>query len=422
MLFESAVGCGPRPAAKQESAHARGLRSARPLVAVHARDLPDPLGGSSPGLGRGAEGLTLVWMRELGEPTLLLAELGEEWSEPVVVTASPRLVVNWADVPAVGETRSGRAVVAWPEHHGNDPAAGYGLRVAAATEDGRFSAEQQWSPDGVSEGPESGFAGFVDTEEGLRLVWLDGRELGGHGGHGGHDGLAGAGGTMQLRTALLDDEGQQVGPSEVLDPRTCECCKLGVSAFAGQAFVAYRDRSEAEVRDVFVAGPGLAPRQVAADGWTLRGCPVNGPAVAATPSQAWVGWYTGADDRSSTWIAASTNLREGFGPAIRFDLGLPGGRVDLLGLEDGGVLVSWLELDPANPGLAALLTRRVRADGGLGEPWFVAELGAARDWGFPRVALHGPEHAEEVVWIWTDPSGADGRPRLQAVSAPLPPA
>ncbi|MFO7563508.1 MAG: hypothetical protein R6X02_12755 [Enhygromyxa sp.] len=398
-----------------------GLRSAPPLPGVRSLELADPI-GSSPGLSVDAEGIWLAWMSDVGQPTLKLASLaagegegegegvGEEWSEAQVVTANPRLLINWADVPAIGHTPSGRAVVAWPEYHTDDSGTGYGLRLAAALEDGSFGPA--WSPDEVRRGPESGFAGFVSSSAGLRLFWLDGRELHGPGHHDRHD--HGGRGAMQLRSLLIDAEGQQQGPSVILDERTCECCKLGVGLLGEQAFAAYRDRSEAEVRDIFVAGPGLSPTRVAADGWTIAGCPVNGPAVASG-ARAHVAWFTGAGDRSATWIAGADSLA-GFEAPIRFDLGLPGGRVDLLALPDGGVLISWLELDPANPGLAALLTRRLGPDGQLGPAYAVAELGAARDWGFPRAALHG----DEILWIYTDPTAADGRPRLQARVGRLP--
>lgn len=404
-------------AARSDAARAEqgpGLRSAAPLADIRPLALPDPVGGSAPSLSVGAEGIQLAWMRDMGQPTLQLATLlatddaEAEWSEIQVVTTSPRLVINWADVPIVGETASGRTVVAWPEFHTDDPSTGYGLRLAAALDDGSFGPA--WSPDDVRRGAESGYPSFVATAAGLRLFWLDGRELGRPGQHD-H-----AHGTMKLRTLLIDDDGQQHGPSVIVDERTCECCKLGVGLLDGLAFAAYRDRSDAEVRDIFVAGPELAPNRVAADGWTIAGCPVNGPAVAVAGARAHVAWFTGANDRSAMWIASGDALTR-FAAPVRFDLGLPGGRVDLLALPDGDVLISWLELDPANPGLAALLTRRLAADGRLGPTFAVVELGAARDWGFPRAALRG----DEVVWVYTDPTAADGRPRLQARIGALPP-
>ena len=116
------------------------------------------------------------------------------------------------------------------------------------------------------------------------------------------------------------------------------------------------------------------------------------------------------------WVASAVSLGE-FGTPTRFDLGLPAGRVDLLPLNGGAILISWVELDPDQPGIAALLTRRVGPTGELGECFPVAEFGAGRDWGFPVAALRG----DEVMWVYTDPTGSDGELRLRAKVAPLPP-
>lgn len=381
--------------------------SIAPLPGLTSFELPAAArSGSAPGLLVGADELHLAFMRSDAEPSLEHATLSlheREWSETQRITSGPRVLVSWADVPAIGHTASGRTVVSWPEYHGDDPAAGYAPRVAAQLDDGSFGPA--WSPDDVRRGPESGFVAFVSGPSGLHMFWLDGRELG--------DGHGHAGGGMQLRSVAIDDEGVQAGPSSVVDDRTCECCKLGVGLLAGQPLAAYRDRSETEVRDIYVAGPTIAPTLVARDGWTIAGCPVNGPAVASSGDRAWVAWFTGAQDRSAMYLASASSPAA-WGPAQPFDLGLPSGRVDLIATPDGGALVSWVELDAAQPGRAKLLARRIRADGELGAPHAVAEFGASRDWGFPRAALL----VDEVVWIYSDPTGE--YPRLRAWLAPLP--
>ncbi|NJK32893.1 MAG: hypothetical protein HC927_11075 [Deltaproteobacteria bacterium] len=133
---------------------------------------------------------------------------------------------------------------------------------------------------------------------------------------------------------------------------------------------------------------------------------MNGPAVASAGDRAFVAWFTGAQDRSAMYLASTGSLAK-WGPATRFDLGLPGGRVDAIATPDGGVLVTWAELNPDDPGYAKLLTRRFAADGRMGEAFVVAEFGAARDWGFPRTALLG----DEVLWVYTDPAGVGTRLR-----------
>jgi hypothetical protein len=373
--------------------------------------------GSAPGLFVGTDELHLAFMRSDGEPslehtTLPLLGAGDgdlgEWSETQRITSGPRLVVHWADVPAIGETTTGRTVVAWPEYHGDDPGAGHAPRVAAQLDDGSFGPA--WSPDDVRRGPESGFVAFVSTPDALHMFWLDSREMGGGHGHG-------HGGTMQLRHLTIDPDGAQAGPSRVVDDRTCECCKLAVAQLDGQPLAVYRDRSEAEIRDIYVAGPTLAPTLVAQDGWKIAGCPVNGPAVASSGDRMHVAWITGAQDRSAMYLASASSAPQAFGPAQPFDLGLPAGRVDLIAAPDGGAVVSWVELDAEQPGRAKLLTRRLRADGSLGDAHSIAELGAAPDWGFPRAAWLGGS-GSEIVWVYTDPTG--GHPRLAAWRAPPP--
>jgi hypothetical protein len=411
------------PQPTSEPISSSSLRSAAqptsiaPLPGLVSFELPEgAASGSAPGLLVGADELHLAFMRSDAEPSLEHSTLPlrdgsqrefSQWSETQRITSGPRVLVNWADVPAIGETASGRTVVSWPEYHGDDPAAGYAPRVAAQLDDGSFGPA--WSPDDVRRGPESGFVAFASGPSGLHMFWLDGRELGGGHGHG----HGGGGGNMQLRSVAIDDDGLQAGASSIVDDRTCECCKLGVGLLGGQPLAAYRDRSETEVRDIYVAGPTLAPTLVARDGWTITGCPVNGPAVASSPERIYVAWFTVAQDRSAM-LLASASAPSAWSPAKPFDLGLPGGRVDLIATPDGGALVSWVELDAEQPGRAKLLARTVRADGELGAAHAVAEFGASRDWGFPRAALLG----DEVVWIYSDPTGE--YPRLRAWLAPLP--
>ena len=73
--------------------------------------------------------------------------------------------------------------------------------------------------------------------------------------------------------------------------------------------LAYRDRGEAEERDIAVVrlrdGVWSAPATVHADGWKIDACPVNGPAIAAQGSEVLVGWYTEAGGVPSVRIARS---------------------------------------------------------------------------------------------------------------------
>ena len=84
----------------------------------------------------------------------------------------------------------------------------------------------------------------------------------------------------------------------------------------GTPVAVYRDRSSKEIRDigavVFNAkGNASAPKRVHADNWTMPGCPVNGPALAARGERFLVAWPTMA--------AGPMAVRAALGDGSRFD-------------------------------------------------------------------------------------------------------
>lgn len=62
-----------------------------------------------------------------------------------------------------------------------------------------------------------------------------------------------------------------------------------------------------EIRDISVIrlkdGKWSQPRWVAQDGWRINGCPVNGPAVAASDRHVAVAWFTGAANTQQVKLA-----------------------------------------------------------------------------------------------------------------------
>jgi hypothetical protein len=233
------------------------------------------------------------------------------------------------------------------------------------------------------------------ADDRLAVFWLDGRASKGH-----------AGGQMQLRAAEVDGQGR-VSARRLVDDRVCDCCQTAAATTAAGPVVVYRDRSDAEVRDIAVAGPGPdARRVVAADGWEIAGCPVNGPAVSASDAGLVVAWYSAAQDRAAVRVAFAS--ADGpFGPPVVVDLGpgLPMGRVDVEWLDEAHALATWLETTDAARGEATWMARRISRDGTVAPPWRVATTSADNAAGFPRFARAG----EHLIWTWTD---ADGRVHL----------
>jgi len=248
---------------------------------------------------------------------------------------------------------------------------------------------------------EHGFVSMVPWRGGAALVWLDGGAMQESGtADGGHS----SGGAMSVRfTTLLPDA--TLGAEVLLDGRTCECCGTALAATGDGLVAAYRDRSETEIRDIAVVRGGgetwTEPALVAAQGWEIPGCPVNGPQLSASGADVAAAWYTGAGGEPQVYVAFSTDGGASFGAASRVDEGAPLGRVDIERLDDGSAIVTWLEAAGGDP---RILARRVRTDGSLDAPLLVARTSGERASGFPRMVRVGGE----VVFAWTSPGDAGG--------------
>lgn len=144
----------------------------------------------------------------------------------------------------------------------------------------------------------------------------------------------------------------------------------------------------------FAGGAWSEPQTLARDGWELNGCPVNGPAIAASGPRVAVAWFTAAGGTSRVKLAFSPDSGASFGAPVVVDDGRPLGRVDVAVVGEQAV-VSWLE---ETEGGAALRVRSVGPEGERGPTLTVAESSAARSSGFPRmVASQG-----ELVLAWRD--------------------
>jgi hypothetical protein len=362
------------------------------------REIPSPAGAGAlgPNLAHTDHGVFLSWLEPEVVPNeeprhaLRVARLepGSEasWSPATTVTSGGAFFANWADFPAVTELRGG-LLAHWLERIGEDDYA-YGVRLARSLDHGAT-----WQPLGFlhdDQTPaEHGFVSFVplrDGAGGAQAFWLDGREMAG-------------GGPMTLRTVRVPadaggfasalEELAAAPASTVLDARVCECCQTDAALAAAGPVVVYRDRSDDEVRDIFIVratGAGWSePRRVAEDDWRIPGCPVNGPAVAASEQHVVVAWFTGAGDQPAVKVVSSTDGGASFGEALVLDAEAPLGRVDVA-IAGETSWVSWLARSPEG---AAVRLAAVDFTGGgtpalLGPPATLAATGGARSSGFPR--------------------------------------
>ncbi len=357
----------------------------------------------------------LTWLERSGSEKFALrfaVRDGKEWSSPSTIVESDRFFVNWADFPSLVELPDGTWIVHWLEKVATSTYA-YHVKLAISRDQGATWSEPI-VPHRDDSPLEHGFVSMVPWGDGAALVWLDGREMTSA------DGRAGEGeeldsGEMGVRATTISAAGA-LGADELLDRRACECCQTALASTARGLVAAYRDRSEAEVRDIAVVrlvdGRWSEPTHVAIDNWVFPGCPVNGPQLSADGDRLVIAWFTAAEQIPAVYVAFSEDAGESFGTPVRIDDGDALGRVDVELLSDGSALVTWLERTPK---AAEDRARRVLMDGELGggDAWLVAQTSEARSSGFPRMVRSG----DEIVFAWTLP-GDEGGVRVAAAAAP----
>jgi hypothetical protein len=217
-------------------------------------------------------------------------------------------------------------------------------------------------------------------------------------------------GNMTLRSAVLDSTGA-VQQRHQIDGRTCECCATSLVRVGDEALVAYRDRSEDEVRDISIARfddtTWSEPTRLHADGWQIEGCPVNGPALAARGEQVVAAWFTAAGGTPRVKAVLSTDGGHRFTEPVVVAEGQTKGRVDAVLLDDGTAVVSWLG-SAGNRGQVQV--RSVRADSTLSPPVTFATLpSASRSVGFPKMVRSGPH----LYGAWVAPDSTTSPSQVQ---------
>lgn len=353
--------------------------------------------------------LLLSWIEtgNGGAHALMFAAFdGTVWSAPREIARGEDWFVNWADTPHLAATADGALWAHWLRQSARATYA-YDVVLSRSADGGNtWSAPIKVNDDGTP--TEHGFVSlWPQSRESIGIAWLDGRNTadGGHGGHEAH------GGAMTLRVANLDAGLNKAAESE-LDPRTCDCCQTDAAMTSRGPLLVYRDRDGDEIRDIVTArlddGAWTLPRKVHDDRWKMPACPVNGPAVAAKGTQAWVAWYTAAGDLPKVRVARSQDSGDSFSAPVDLDSGLAvQGRVGVAADGDA-VWVSWSREDTDGQSLWL-----ARYDAGLGKELQrirVATLqGRGRATGFAQlVAREGAAYL-----VWTDI--VDGKPALHGV-------
>ena len=366
------------------------------LVAVHSLPTIALTNSAEPNLASTPNGTVVMsWLEPAANGVALrFSTLDErEWTAARTVTTGTDWFVNWADFPSVVPISEAHWAAHWlVKREGN--AYAYDVAVASSTDAG-----QSWSrpitPHRDDTATEHGFVSLFPARGGVGLLWLDGRNMAQE--QADNASIADSG--MTLRSAVLDNS-FALREEWVVDGLVCDCCQTDVSTTSQGAVAVYRNRSETEIRDIFVTrlvnGAWTPGKPVASDGWEIAGCPVNGPAIASREQNVAVAWFTAANDRPTVRFARSTDGALSFANAIDIDSEQPLGRVDVELLDSGHSLVSWLQ--ETVDGGAIVSLAGVSPDGNVGPAMKVAETRASRRSGFPQMVVSG----DSIIVAWTD--------------------
>jgi hypothetical protein len=399
LLASAVIVAGCTPSAERTSSAPTMASSLR--VDSLAAPPVEP-GAAEPFLSRTPDGRVLLsWLQRMPDSTtsLRLAILSTDgrWSEAREITRRSDLFVNWADFPSVVALADGRLLAHWLQRNGGGRYA-YDVRLSQSVDSGRT-----WTPSVIPHEAgvqaEHGFVTLLPrTDSTADLVFLNGQAAPAT--HAAGDHAEEHGPPMRLGAARWDAQGRVV-PAGIIDARVCDCCQTAAAVTSHGPIVLYRDRSDANVRDIGVVrsvnGAWTSPAPLHRDGWVIDGCPVNGPAVSAAGERVAAVWFTGARDSAKVQLVFSDDAGATFGSPVRIDAGAPAGRVDTELLANGDAVVTWLERSDSSA--ASVRARRVRRDGVALPSIAVATTLGSRPSGFPRMVRDG----DGVVVAWTEP-------------------
>ena len=305
------------------------------------------------------------------------ARLGGEFPPRVALTsaakgAEPEIVVLWVARGATPEIKSARS------HDG-----GVSFDRPTTLQSPGAPGDRGW-PALAIDGAGAAHAIWLD-HRGLALRSSGGQVHGDRQGSAGHDTREAAAGS-----ALYYASAGGAGGERSIAGSVCYCCKTALASGPGGAlFAAWRHVYPGNVRDIAMAvtrdgGKSFSPPgRVSADGWSIDGCPDDGPAIAVdgggTVHIVWPTVIPGRNPEKALFYASS---RDGvhFTPRLRIPtLGSPNpSHPQIAASPDGRVVVAW---DESVSGTRVAAMRDVEIGSGgnpeFGEVLTIAPAGTA---------------------------------------------
>jgi hypothetical protein len=364
---------------------------------LHTLEVPAVPGSQSPNLAVRDGIVVLSWLEKAGDShRLRFSSLdGNRWTEPREVASGGNWFVNWADFPSVVPIDGSLWAAHWLVQQ---PAGGYAYDVHFTVSlDGGATWADPVLPHNDGTPTEHGFVTLYPQGDGVGLIWLDGRNTVNVAHDETHHGGSVDNG-MTLRSAVYADDLAMRGSAQV-DGLVCDCCQTDVAMTDKGAVAVYRNRTEAETRDIYVAryldGVWQPGKAVAHDGWVINGCPVNGPVIAADGKRVAVAWFTAANDRPHLRMARSGDAGDTFAEPIEIADGGTWGRTGIVLLPDARIAIGYLCKEPDSR--ARVCLRIVSADDSPGP---IHVISAAQDvpaMSVPQLALSNGH----LIAAWT---------------------
>jgi len=346
---------------------------------------------AQPSLVSGEGSLSLSWIssNEGNKSTLNFSQLKEgKWTNTQTMATGSNWFVNWADFPAHAINEN----LILSSYLKKSDSGTYTYDVILSLQ--KLSGEKVKEDfllhtDGVK--AEHGFVSIIPNHnQGFFITWLDGRNTVDKDLDGYHK-------PMTIRFAEITNKGDIIDESE-LDSATCDCCQTSIAVTNKGPVVVYRDRSDKEVRDIYIArkinGIWGVPTPIHNDGWEINGCPVNGPKVASNSNNLAISWFTVSNEKPTVNLSFSKSNGASFGTPIKINDDDAIGRVDVAFLNPQEVLVSYIEGDDVG---TYLRIKKVSIDGKVSAPITISKIDGGRNSGVPQLEILD----NEAFIVWT---------------------
>jgi hypothetical protein len=229
----------------------------------------------APQLHSNDDKLMLSWAKGSGDfSQLQIIQLSDnQWSSVNTVAEGEGWLTNPFDYAQVIPLSHKIYIAVWLELTSYRDLS-YRFNTRISKDGGKSWIDTRW-PQELEEYEQHGFATAALSGDEIKFYWISTYRSNG-----------------RLLKSNLSLDGKWSVP-EVVDNKVCSCCHLAINE---SFLLAYRDRSEVEIRDIAViqdAHENINARIVHADDWEISGCPVNAPALSQKNDLIALSWFSG---------------------------------------------------------------------------------------------------------------------------------